>query len=303
MHAIQALMKSLRRSETAWRYLYNFKPAIAWRLNGRPSFSGDAARVVRDLREDGIAVTSVRALLGANDAFEELNSATRKLELENARRLAEARRLAQAPSGDGAEKHFTYELLGARPVLEPESVFVRFALQPRVLDIANAHYGMYTRLRQWNVWHTFATQAPARSSQLWHRDWDDLHHILKVFVYLTDVDDGCGPFTYARGSHRIDAEPEYLYREGATTRSDDAQMARLVPQSRWLKCTGRAGAMVFADTHGYHKGGLARTADRLMYILMYTSPMAHRADLITRSSEPAPAGTRQAAAALAPPGS
>lgn len=294
-------MKSLRRRETAWRYLYNFKPAIAWRLNGRPSLSGEAARVVRDLREDGIAVTSVRALLGSDDAFEELNSATRKLERENAESIAEARRMAQAPSSDGAEKHFMYELLGPKPVLELESVFVQFALEPRVLDIANAHYGMYTRLRQWNVWHTFTTQGPPRSSQLWHRDWDDLHHILKVFVYLTDVDDGCGPFTYARGSHRIDAEPECLYREGATTRSDDAQMARLVPQSRWLQCTGPAGTMVFADTHGYHKGGLARTADRLMYILMFTSPMAHGADMITRPSEPAPAMTRQAAAALAPP--
>jgi hypothetical protein len=35
--------------------------------------------------------------------------------------------------------------------------------------------------------------------------------------------------------------------------------------------TGDAGTIIFADTRGFHKGGEARTRDRLMYTCMYTS--------------------------------
>ena len=47
----------------------------------------------------------------------------------------------------------------------------------------------------------FASTRPARDSQLWHRDPANDEHLLKVFVYLTDVDEGAGPFMYAAGTH------------------------------------------------------------------------------------------------------
>jgi ectoine hydroxylase-related dioxygenase (phytanoyl-CoA dioxygenase family) len=35
----------------------------------------------------------------------------------------------------------------------------------------------------------------------WHRDYND-QHLVKVFVYLVDVDEGTGPFEYVPGSAR-----------------------------------------------------------------------------------------------------
>jgi hypothetical protein len=39
--------------------------------------------------------------------------------------------------------------------------------------------------------------------------------------------------------------------------------------------------MIFADTHGYHKGGLARERDRLLYVAEYTSLAGGRGGIST----------------------
>jgi hypothetical protein len=101
---------------------------------------------------------------------------------------------------------------------------------------------------------------------------EDLY-IVKVFLYLSDVNQGAGPFTYApgtRGKGRARQKPDYLL-EGVTQRSIDAQMAAVVPRDRWVTCTGPKGTIVFADTRGYYKGGLSRERDRVLYACMFTS--------------------------------
>jgi len=100
---------------------------------------------------------------------------------------------------------------------------------------------MYIRLRHYNVLHTITTSGRGSASQLWHRDQDDLHYILKVFVYLSDVDDGAGPFMYAAGTHfkkKLLREPTCFLEDGYVTRSDDTQMAEVIPPKRWIKCVG-----------------------------------------------------------------
>jgi hypothetical protein len=74
--------------------------------------------------------------------------------------------------------------------------------------------------------------------------------------------------------------------EGKVKRTEDAQMAAVVPQNRWKVATGSAGTIVFADTHGYHRGGLARTSDRVMYTSMYTSRASESAEFFVRRSPP-----------------
>jgi hypothetical protein len=161
--------------------------------------------------------------------------------------------------------------------LDTSSVFARFALQKQILQIVNGYYGMFTRLEAFNVWHTFPASHPPRSSQLWHRDPDDPHCTMKVFVYLSDVDEGAGPFHFAAGSHAkgcFHGEPAFLFRDGNTSRSDDAQMATVVPRECWKRCLGPKGTIVFADTRGYHKGGHATQRDRILFVSMFSSRSA-----------------------------
>jgi hypothetical protein len=277
-----------RKSELAWRYFFNFTPTLTYMLS-RPALVGEPTRVLSDLNRDGIAFTSAQTLLGAESCYPELESTVAKLEVDQAERLEEARVTAGSRPADekGSDKNFVFHLLGQKPKLDADHICVRFALQKPVLQIANAYFGMYTKLKYFNIWHHFTTEHEARSSQLWHYDRDDLYFVLKVFVLLTNVDEGAGPFTYAPGTHfkgGLRREPDYLFEEGCTRRSSDSQMAKVVPAERWAKGVGPAGTIIFADTHGYHKGGFARFRDRIMYTCMFTSPLG-QPDLFERAGE------------------
>lgn len=271
---IEQAARRFRRNGFAWRYLLNFRPALLFRLS-HPALQGEAARVLAGLNRDGVAVTSVGRLLADDAFYRELVSDVGRMQKKVGGEAAAAR----GPGGEAGDnrKPFVHFYMGECPELQPDSAFARFALQEPVLQIANAYFGMFTRLSYYNVWHNFATQAAARESQLWHRDRED-HYILKMFVYLSDVDEGAGPLTYAIGSHnkgRLRREPEATCQSGVM-RSDDAQMAAAVPPERWLKAVGPKGTIVFADTRGYHKGGLARDRDRLLFVSMFTSQSVRR---------------------------
>jgi hypothetical protein len=282
MNGIRKVARAGRHHRLTWQYLFNLSPWLSYQFSSR-RLSGEAEKTVGNLNRDGVAVTSVGALLNGNTWFGELQNAVTTLEKENADRLAAVKRACD--KGAIGQKAFNVELLGENPVLDPLTVYARFALQGPLLRVANAYFGMYTRLRYYNIWHTFATASEARESQLWHRDREDFK-ILKVFVYLSDVDEGAGALTYAKGSQRsrgLKSNPEF-FDEGGVKRSKDEQMAAVVPPENWVQATGPTGTIVFADTSGYHKGGLARERDRLMYVCMFTSPSSQSKELFKRAA-------------------
>jgi hypothetical protein len=293
-------VRSARTNELAWRYLFNLAPSIRYsRAHG--SLSGEPMRVLGDLNANGVAVTSAQRLFGANSIYDELAAKVDRMEQEHAEALERGRASANG-LGPIGKKTYMHKYFGDRQVLEHDSIFTRFALDSRVLGIANAYFGMYTRLRSYNVWHTFPTKMEARESQLWHRDRED-RLILKVFVYLSDVDEGAGPFTYAPGTclkQRRWPEPAFQV-EGNDRRSTDAQMADSIPPEKWMKALGPRGTIVFADTHGYHKGGHAQESDRLMYVCMFTSPASDSEELFEYGKRFDAGDDLEKAVALAPP--
>ena len=295
--SVRRLARNSRKVELTWRYGFNLEPTLRFRLH-HPVLVGEAARVLDSLNRDGVAITSAAALLGSESCFDELSNEATHLQHALREQIAGAR-----SGGDTAEigkKTFLFQYLGSYPALDPESVYARFALQPNILRIANAYFGMLTRLRYYNIWHNFASHSPARESQLWHRDREDLY-ILKLFAYLSDVDLGAGPFTYAAGTHRkgsVRGQPEYTL-EGGVKRSTDPQMAAVVSPEDWVVCTGPKSTIVLADTQGYHKGGLATERDRVLYTCMFTSQASQSEDGFTRPGTLSLRGDREAAYALA----
>lgn len=300
MTILRKLSYTARKQETTWRYLFNLAPTLGWQGNRTP-LPPEAQRVLADLNRDGIAVTTAAALLGDNSVYPEMEAAVMTMEDQLATELRDKRKLAGNSAAIG-QKTFLYQLLGKKPLLDEQSVFARFALQDNILNVVNAYFGMFTRLREYNVWHTFASDAPARESQLWHRDRED-RLILKVFVYLNDIDEGAGPFTYAPGTHQkgpVQTTPE-SYDENGVRRTSDEQMARVVPANRWIRATGRKSSIIFTDTHGYHKGGHATKSDRIMYTSMFTSPASESGELMERPKQPAVFGDLARTVAMAPP--
>lgn len=266
------LSRAARRSELAWRYGLNFRPTLDYLLDARP-LEGERLRILRALDREGVAMSTVGALFGDTGLFDELRADVREIEAARRGELDELRRTAHEPGAIG-RKTFQAALLGSEPGLDPASVYARFALHEAVLGIANAYFRSYTRLRAYNVWRTFASDVPPRESQLWHRDREDFE-ILKVFVYLSDIPEAAGALVYARGTHPKGPyrshEPESFAESDGVRRSTDEQMARVVPRTAWVSAAGSEGTIVFANTRGYHRGGRARSCERLLYYCHFTS--------------------------------
>lgn len=153
--------------------------------------------------------------------------------------------------------------------------FVKFFLSDEVLDIVNLCYGMFSRLNYVDTWHnvTAADDDPLYDTEIWHRDHEDMK-IIKVFVYLSNVDETAGPFSYIKRTHQqgktghinpVNPPLGVLFNE--------RQIAdfTLPEQSNLLVCTGKPGTIIFSDTTGIHKGGRATGTARTVLVAFYTS--------------------------------
>lgn len=276
---IRKLARAGRHYGPTWRYVFNLYPTLSYQIDGS-RLSDEASRVVGSLNRDGVAKTSVAALLGPESCYDELFGHIRTLQLSLHDEIKAAEMGADEHGAIGNKK-FIFEYLGRNPQFAPEAVYARFALERNILGVANRYLGMFSRLRYYNVWHTFPTSTEARESQLWHRDREDFL-IVKVFVYLSDVDESAGPFTYARGTHpkgQVRQEAA-CFVEGGVNRSTDEQMSEVLGPKDWFYGVGPKGTIIFADTRGYHRGGLARTRPRVMYTAMFTSAASQSEDFM-----------------------
>lgn len=296
---IRNFARETKRLEFFWRYGSNLGPSIDYRLGGAPSLNDSTVRrVLKDLNRNGIAITSADELLSGSAVYSELSGRVDQMLIDRHQELEALK--SSAEQDVIGEKTFNVEMLGSIVEFNPECVFARFALQDKFLDIADAYFGMRVKLRYYNVWKTFATHGAPRESQLWHYDRED-KYILKVFMYLRDVDEGTGPFTYAPQTHPKGTfrgrEPEHFL-EGGVRRSTDEQMNAVVPRCDWIRATGNTGTIIFADTRGFHKGGEARKNDRLMYTCLYTSRSSESRRLVRFGKSPEGLSNRQISALL-----
>jgi hypothetical protein len=137
-----------------------------------------------------------------------------------------------------------------------------------LLAVAQAYLGAAPVQDLVAMWWSAATGRPPSSAaaQQYHFDLDRIR-FLKLFVYLSDVDDDHGPHVYVRGSHR-DA-PAPLRRDG---RHADAEVEEVHPGAATV-IDGPRGTMFLADTRGMHKGTAVRSGHRLVFQLEWASSL------------------------------
>src|SRR6476646_2736018 len=129
LRGAKSQLRRIRQSDFYWRYVSNCKPWRSYKLD-RTHLNDTKRLLLRDLRRDGIALTTVKELMTESSLFEHLENAVWSLEKTTlAEVLPQARERADAPGF----KTYLVELLGPNPVLDPNDIFVRFALQPAVL--------------------------------------------------------------------------------------------------------------------------------------------------------------------------
>lgn len=116
-----------------------------------------------------------------------------------------------------------------------------------------------------SIWWSFGGKDE-REAQLWHRDIDNLY-FLKVFVYLTDVDENSGPHLFVSGSHKF---MKWLTFQRLSERDIKRLGAPIITN------VGPRGTMILEDTFGIHKGlvpspGFARCILQFQFAL-YPNP-------------------------------
>ncbi|MGH3104935.1 MAG: phytanoyl-CoA dioxygenase family protein [Gaiellaceae bacterium] len=235
----------------------------AWRLRNRDrSVSGEAldpglSGLAERLRRDGVVLGSFEELIGDADLFTQAAAQADRL-------YAQPR---EAPEGGEGKASFLTKLATGSYVADDP--FVRIALHPNVLAVANAYLRLRSTLRSLDLWLTAPTPGPAIETQLWHRDADDVMNV-KLFVYFTDVTRAAGPLCYAPGSHPLGPHRELPERDDRG-RSTDEQLARIVPERDWILCEGKRGTVVLADTCGYHKQLKPAGEERVLLVAHYVS--------------------------------
>ena len=102
----------------------------------------------------------------------------------------------------------------------------------------------------------------------WHLDIED-RRMLKIIVYLSDVDDGCGPFEYVDRERSTQAIRALRYASGFVP---DSAMARVVPAQEWTRVTGPRLSAIFVDTNRvFHRAKPPTSADRYSMTFSYSS--------------------------------
>jgi hypothetical protein len=117
--------------------------------------------------------------------------------------------------------------------------FVDAALHPLVLSTVTAAMGLVPHLECIEVYVSRPSSDALSISQPWHRDVNDKATI-KLFVYLNDVDDDTGPFTF------IPADCSERVPRNLAHYMSHAQISGFVSGSDWRRTLG--GTAFLIDT-------------------------------------------------------
>ncbi len=260
---LKALYYAIKTHEPIWRAVVN-RAACQAHATHPVQLDAEQERILADLERDGIAVTHLDTLFPDTSfmaSFDAFMNHHEPVELTD----------------QFGKKKFLSHYWGIRPQIDTDNPFFQFAIHPKILNIANSYMRMWTKLKYFDLATALVVppNTPPQFSQNWHRDPED-PRMVKVFVYMSDVDLGSGPFIYVKGSTRgkkfghlfPQKPPEGSYPEAST-------LERSIPTSDITPMIGRKGTVLFCDTTGLHKGGYATQRERTMFTCFYSAPSFH----------------------------
>lgn len=169
--------------------------------------------------------------------------ASRPVELDGDTQRAAHRAIAWLDA-NAAEQPATY--LPLTLAADYVELFV-WGLSAHNLDIAEHHVGLPVRYLGMEVKaeHPRPAAEP-KSARNWHADVED-RRMLKIVVYLSDVDEQTGPFEYISAAHSDLVRSRMRWRTGFTFLYD-RELAAVVPESEWRRVTGPAATAIYVDT-------------------------------------------------------
>lgn len=136
------------------------------------------------------------------------------------------------------------------------------ANDPRVIGAVGAYLGCQPTIDSIKAWWSLPGHDDAENEQFYHRDNDSIRFV-KLFIYLSDVEEDCGPHIFMRGTHTANGCSE-------RRRYQDAQIENHFGSDRVQRFIGPAGTAFLEDTYGLHKGQLPTGRRRLLLQVRYS---------------------------------
>ncbi len=236
----------------------------------QPELDAVQQRIVSELDADGYSLLTFEELFSEGDAWREIEAQGGRFAAHTEAALAGDREGLRVRAG----KEFVVRLHSYGVELGLDDPWFRACASRRMLDLANTYLELWSKLEYVDMWYSVPQpeEAARIASQRWHRDFND-KHLLKAFLYLVDVDEGTGPFQYVPGSapggRYGDAWP---WRPLGENYPPEEELESRIPADVVQTFTGAKGTLLFCNTAGFHRGGFATTAPRVLATATYSSP-------------------------------
>ena len=279
IEVIKFIYFPLRNSLFVYRWVVNFGSTIQWAFLKKKFKKSELTNeiidnVLFDLNRDGIAFTNLAELYPETNWLGRFQSWISSNEIN------------LTPKN---KKKFLLSYLGKDNLsldIDMSNPFMRFYLEDRVLKIACEYLGYVPQLNYLTIEKTIPTdEVSPVHSQNWHRDPEEKKTI-KVFIYVGDVELDNGPFIYVKNSQpsskHINSRwfPQKLP-YGSYPNENDVLQA--INPADIVIAEGKAGTVIFCDTAGLHRGGLAKSGERIMSTAFYPSKKWTEAPLIKKT--------------------
>jgi hypothetical protein len=192
---------------------------------------GDQRRqdTIAVLREQGIVMAETDRFLTEGGRAALADASAGILATANSDRV---RSIVAGTATHEDKKDFLINLVRYGNGVPPDEPLLRVALDQQLLEIVAGYLEMWPTLFSIGAWLNYPTDQPPAVSQLWHRDPEDLR-LLKVFIYLSDVKEHSGPFSYIPRTQSFGSAVEQARRCGNSLRPSDAKVSKVFPPSTW----------------------------------------------------------------------
>jgi len=245
--------------------------------HGHPQLDETQERILSRLRDEGYATLPLAELVSDEEVRGELEESAARFvhETEDALEREDAGEESGLRRRQG--KEFVVREYAYGVQLGLDNPWLRLGVNHRLLDLANAYLGMWSKLEYVDLWYTPpVSEAERRSSQQWHRDFND-RHLLKAFVYLVDVDEEAGPFEYIpRTAPGGELGSLWPWRPLGDNYPPQDELARKV-EDRAVTFTAPKWTIIFCNTCGFHRGGFATGKPRALATFTWDSPASLKA--------------------------
>lgn len=144
---------------------------------------------------------------------------------------------------------------------------LKAANNQNLLNILKSYFGCSFKLDWVWAWWSFPSKELA-GPQLFHRDYESMN-FLKVFVYLSNVDQFNGPHEYIVGSHKVNK----LYKR---ERFSDQLIYKNFTKDKILTINGKKGKTFIANTFGIHRGLHPKNEKRLVLVYLFSVVPSNR---------------------------